>query len=159
MTEDARFEDGGEKPLNLGAFDADDLGILSALVQDGVLTVGDMSWDPRARRLSLLINRLRREDEPAAQRARRPVERVRTLMVFDNVTGVSSQGIDRNDRQTVLSILSVEFEEADSPEGNIILTLAGDGALRARVEAIEVRLKDVTKPYVAPSGRAPDHGT
>lgn len=84
---------------------------------------------------------------------------MRTLMVFDNVTGVSSQGIDRNDRQTVLSILSVEFEEADSPEGNIILTLAGDGALRARVEAIEVRLKDVTKPYVAPSGRAPDHGT
>lgn len=158
MTEDARFEDGGEKPLNLGAIDADDLGILSALVQDAVLTVGDMSWDPHARRLSLLLNRLRREDEPAAQRARRPVERVRSLLVIDNVIAVSSQGIDRGDRQTVLSILSMEFEGTEAPEGNVILTLAGDGALRARVEAIEVRLKDVTRPYIAPSRRVPDHG-
>ncbi len=35
---DARFEDGGETPLHLLAQDADDLGILAALVQDAVLS-------------------------------------------------------------------------------------------------------------------------
>ena len=34
----------------------------------------------------------------------------------------------------------------------------GDGAIRARVEALEVTLKDVTRPYRAPSGHVPDHG-
>ena len=32
MTEDARFEDGGERPLRLKALDADDMPIVSALV-------------------------------------------------------------------------------------------------------------------------------
>ena len=34
MTEDARFEDGREAPLNLGALDADDLKVISSLAQD-----------------------------------------------------------------------------------------------------------------------------
>ena len=36
MTEDARFEDGREAPLNLGALDADDLKVISSLAQDAV---------------------------------------------------------------------------------------------------------------------------
>jgi hypothetical protein len=39
----------------------------------------------------------------------------------------------------------------------VILTLAGDGALALEVEALEVTLKDVTRPYAAPSGHAPGH--
>ncbi|MEL6416944.1 MAG: DUF2948 family protein, partial [Pseudomonadota bacterium] len=42
--------------------------------------------------------------------------------------------------------------------GQVLLTLAGDGAIRLEVEALEVTLKDVTRPYRAPSGKAPDHG-
>jgi hypothetical protein len=39
----------------------------------------------------------------------------------------------------------------------VILTLAGDGAIRLSVEALEVSLKDVTRPYRAPSGKVPQH--
>jgi hypothetical protein len=39
----------------------------------------------------------------------------------------------------------------------VILTLAGDGAIRLSVEALDVTLKDVTRPYVAPSGKLPGH--
>jgi hypothetical protein len=38
-----------------------------------------------------------------------------------------------------------------------VFTLAGDGAIRLSVEAIELMLKDVTRPYVAPSKKAPSH--
>ncbi|WP_146592160.1 DUF2948 family protein [Puniceibacterium confluentis] len=154
MTEDARFEDGADKPLNLGALDADDLSVLSALAQDAVFPVAEMTWQPRHRRLALLVNRVRWEDRKAGVHA---PERVQSLLVIDNVLGVDSQGIDRSDRDTILSLLSVSFEPGPDASGNVLLTLAGDGALRARVEALEVTLRDVTRPYVAPSGKTPQH--
>jgi hypothetical protein len=39
----------------------------------------------------------------------------------------------------------------------VTLVLAGDGAVRVEVEALEVTLHDVTKPYIAPSGKKPAH--
>jgi hypothetical protein len=35
--------------------------------------------------------------------------------------------------------------------------LAGDGAIALDVEALEATLEGVTRPYVAPSRRAPEH--
>ncbi|MBN9888512.1 DUF2948 family protein [Salipiger abyssi] len=151
---DARFEDAGGAPLNLGAMDPEDLQVLSALLQDAVLTVGDVAFQKRHQRLTLLVNRLRREDGQHVQ----PPERVRALVSVENVLGVSSQGVAREERDTVLSLLSVDFEPGEEGSGFVVFTLAGDGALRARVEALELRLRDVTRPYRAVSGRMPDHG-
>ncbi|KMK66019.1 DUF2948 family protein [Puniceibacterium sp. IMCC21224] len=153
MSMDARFEDGGDRPLNLGALDAADLAILSALAQDAVFPITEMRWQPQQRRLGLLINRLRRED---SVRTGGP-ERVQSLLVIDNVLRLSSQGVDRSDTDTILSLLSIAFEPGADGAGHVLLTLAGDGALRAGVEALEVSLKDVTRPYLAPSGKIPKH--
>ncbi|MGC3938756.1 DUF2948 family protein [Roseobacter sp. EG26] len=151
---DARFEDARETPLNLGALDTDDLSVLSALAQDAVFPATEMRWDRTTRRFALLINRFRWEEGPARTAA---PERVQSLLVFENVSAVASNGIDRKDADTVLSVLSVVFEEIDAPAGHVLLTLAGDGAIRLSVEALEASLKDVTKPYVAPSKKAPHH--
>ena len=157
MSEDARFEDGGEAPLNLGALDGDDLAVLSALAQDAVFPATEMQWRPAESRFALLLNRFRWENAPKAERRGRPVERVQAVLVVDNVLGVASQGIDRKDGDTILSLLSVTFEPGDDADGFVLLTLAGDGAIRLKVEALEVTLKDVTRPYKAPSGKAPSH--
>jgi hypothetical protein len=157
MTDDARFEDAADRPLNLGALDPDDLKVISALVQDAVFPVTEMRWQAGRRRLGLLVNRVRWEDVDAAERSGRPVERVRSLLVVENVLGVASQGIDRDDPATVLSLLSVVFTPAEPPGGHVVLTLAGDGAIRAEVEALEITLRDVTRPYEAPSRQAPRH--
>ncbi|GGF44196.1 Protein of unknown function [Mameliella alba] len=158
MTEDARFEDGGERPLNLGALDAGDLEVISSLVQDAVLPVTEIRWQASKRRVGLLVNRIRWEDVDAARARGRPVERVQSLLVIDNVLGMASQGVDRSDRDMILQLMSVTFEPGEDAEGFVVLTLAGDGALRAKVEALEVALRDVTRPYLAPSGKLPDHG-
>ncbi|UXX82588.1 DUF2948 family protein [Roseovarius pelagicus] len=155
MTErDATFEDGREAPLNLGAFDPEDLQILSSLTQDAVFPITEMSWRPGARRFALLVNRFRWED---AGRERHEAERVQSLLVVDNVLGVASQGIDRGDADMILSLLSVTFEPGEEGAGHVLLTLAGDGAIRLEIEALEVTLKDVTRPYRAPSKKAPSH--
>lgn len=158
MTRDARFEEGQERPLNLGALDAEDIPVISALLQDAVFPATEMLWEPRRRRFSLLLNRFRWEDRAAAEARGRPYERARSVLVVENVLKVASQGIDRRDRETVLSLLALEFEAGQEGAGALTLVLAGDGAIRLEVEALELRLRDVTRPYRAPSGKAPEHG-
>ncbi len=150
---DARFEDARGAPLRLRALDADDLQILSSLVQDSVLPITEMRWDRSRRRFGMLLNRLRREDRVPSQ-----VERVQSVLVVEDVMEVRSQGIDRSDGDTILQLLAVTMESREDGSGRVILTLAGDGAVALEVEALEVRLKDVTRPYRAPSGNMPDHG-
>jgi hypothetical protein len=154
MTQDARFEDGREAPLNLGALDADDLKVISSLVQDAVFPASEMRWHQKGARFALLLNRVRWED---AGKTRHAAERVQSVLMFNNVQRVSTQGVTKGDSDTILSLLQIEFNETDAPSGDVILTLAGDGAIRLSVEALEVTLKDVTKPYVAPSHKLPEH--
>jgi hypothetical protein len=156
---DARFEDGRERPLNLGAYEAEDLEVISSLVQDAVFPVTEMSWRASARRFAILLNRFRWEDRVAAERRGRAYERVQSVLVAENVLNVASQGIDRTDKDMILSVLSVTFEPGEDGAGHLLLTLAGDGAIRLSVEALEVTLKDVTRPYRAPSKHMPQHDT
>lgn len=154
---DATFEEGAERPLRLAAVDADDLAVLSSLVQDAVFPITEMRWQARARRFALLLNRFRWEDAEAAAARGRAYERVQSVLAVEGVTRVATQGIDRDDRETVLSLLSVAFEPGEDAAGAVLLTLAGDGAVRLEVEALEVTLSDVTRPYRAPSGARPEH--
>lgn len=157
MTEDARFEDGGERPLRLIALDADDLQVVSALSQDAVFPANEMAWRPKAREFALLINRFRWEDAAAAAQRGRTVERVQSVLVFGDVLKVQSQGVEKGDPDTIMSLLSVSFEPGEDGTGRMILTLAGDGAIALDVETIDVKLQDVTRPYLAPSRKAPGH--
>ncbi|MBF9049771.1 DUF2948 family protein [Roseobacter sp. HKCCD9010] len=153
MVEDARFEDGGEQPVALKALDGDDLQVISALVQDAVFPITEMTWDRKKRRFAVLLNRFRWED-----RGRKGApERVQSVLVFEDAMAVANQGIDQTDRDMVLSLLALEWAPGEDGTGRITLVLAGDGAVAIEVEALEVTLKDVTRPYIAPSGKAPDH--
>jgi hypothetical protein len=51
----------------------------------------------------------------------------------------------------------MEFTPGADGTGRIALTFAGDGAVALAVEALDVRLDDVTRPYRAPSGKVPRH--
>lgn len=157
MTEDARFEDGGETPLRLKALDADDLMVLSALVQDSIFPAKEMVWKQKERRFAILLNRFRWEDVTAAELRRRPVERVQSVLVIEDVVSVQSQGVNKSDGEMVLSLLSIAFEAGEDGTGHVLLTFAGDGQIRLEVEALEVIVRDVTRPYVAPSRAVPTH--
>ncbi len=157
MSEDARFEDGGERPLKLMALDQDDLKIVSALVQDAVFPVTEMKWEPRRRRFALLLNRFRWEDADIAKARGRVVERVQSVLAVSDVEKVQSQGVDKAENDLVLSLLSMSFEPGEDGTGRLILTLAGDGAIALDVETLDVVLQDVTRPYIAPSKHTPSH--
>ncbi|MGR3540169.1 MAG: DUF2948 family protein [Hasllibacter sp.] len=147
---DARFADGDARPLRLLARDGEDLAVLSALCQDAVLTGADMAFDRKGRTFGLLLGRVRRE-APAD-----PPERVRAVLAFEDVTRAQSDGIGRGG-DDVLSLLDLAWEAGEDGAGTVLLTFAGDGAVRLEVEALGAQLRDVTKPYAAVSGKLPDH--
>ena len=101
----------------------------------------------------MLLSRFRHERQGATG-----PERVRTLLIVDDVQAVASQGVPRDAPDLVLSILALDWRPAEDGAGRIEIVLAGDGALAAEVECINVTLRDVSRPYAAPSGLAPDHG-
>jgi hypothetical protein len=153
MVDDARFEDGGERAVALRALDADDLRVISTLTQDAVFPATEMTWDRTRRRFALLLNRFRWEEAGG----KTAPERAQSVLVIEDVQAVASQGIDRADPDLVLSLLTLEWTPGEDGTGRITLILAGDGAIAVDVEALEVTLRDVTKPYTAPSRRAPRH--
>ena len=149
---DACFEDGLDKPLRLIAFEVDDLQVISAVVQDAVFPACEMCWRPKQRRFALLLNRFRWE-------ATKPdfAERVQAVLSFEDVHSIQTQGFDRTDPDLILSLLNVTFEADTDGMGYCIVTLAGDGSIRLKVEVLEASLRDVTRPYIAPSGMMPNH--
>jgi hypothetical protein len=120
---DARFEEGGEAPLRLVAQDADDLKVISTLVQDAVLPATELAFDARRRRFALLLNRFRWEDRAEAERVGRAYERVRSLLVVEDVRKVQTLGFDRADKDLVLSLLSMDFTPGEDGTGRLTLTL------------------------------------
>jgi Protein of unknown function (DUF2948) len=157
MTEDARFEDGAERPLRLRAESPEDLEVVSALLQDAVAQTSEIAWARRHRRFSLLVNRFRWEDAPAAERQGRPFERVQAVLAVDGVLNARASGVDPKDRDLVLSLLALAFEPRGEGAGVLRMILAGDGEIALDVECLDVTLADVTRPYVARASRAPSH--
>lgn len=154
MNDDAKFEDATGGPLRLRALEPADLQVISSLAQDAVFPITEMTWLRSQRRFGLLLNRFRWEDRPTGTR---PPERVQTVLAVEDVLAVKTQGVNRNDKDMVLSLLAIDFEPGDEGSGRVILTLAGDGAVALDVEALEVTLRDVTRPYIAPSKSVPQH--
>ena len=150
-SDDARFEDGAERPLRLRAESPDDLAVVSALLQDAVAQTSEITWAPRHRRFSLLLNRFRWEDVPAAERQGRSFERVRAVLAIDGVLAARTLGIAPGDRDLVLELLSTAFDPGEDGAGTLRLIFAGDGEIALEVECIDLRLVDVTRPYLARS--------
>lgn len=156
MTNDARFMDGAEQALSLLACDAGDLAVISALVQDAILPVSEIIVDGRARQLAFLLNRFRWEDAEAAAREERPYERVRSVLLIGDALKVQSDGITR-DADTILELLAITWHPGEDGTGLMMFEFAGDGTLAVDCECINVTLRDVTRPYAAPSGLRPAH--
>lgn len=140
--------------LRLAALDEEDLNIISAHVQDAVVRVGDIDYAPGENRLLMVMNRFVWENKQGI--FRKHYERRRCALHFDRVKSVAGLAIDQKQRDRVLSLLALQFEETDAPAGFIQVIFSGNAALRIEVECIEVRLTDLGGAWEA--RRKPFHG-
>ncbi|HXV73362.1 MAG TPA: DUF2948 family protein [Sphingomonadales bacterium] len=143
--------------LRLKAERTEDLKIFSTLLQDAVLKVEDMGFQPKRRRFALLANRFRWEGELQGK-ARAKIapqgERVRTALRFEGVLQAQSRNIPFEIKKQVLELLSLEAKK--EPAGfRVTLTFAGGAAVALQAEVIEAYLEDLTAPW--PAKRRPAH--
>ena len=148
--------------LRLIALDAEDLGVISAHLQDAVLRVGDMTYLPRQKRFVAIANRF--DWAKAVSAFSRPhdpngePERRRAAIRFERVNSAKVQGIDFKDKRGALALLAITFEptsDAEGPEGDVTLTFSGGAAIRLNVECVEAELKDLGAAWAAK--RSPEH--
>lgn len=133
--------------LRLLAEDADDLAVIAAALQDAVGKIGDITYEPAARRLTLAFNRYRWEGKGG--------ERVRAALQLGSVEKVQARKLRRTAKDAVVELLNIAFEPGEAPGGAVVFTFAGGGDLRAQVECLDAVLADVSAPW--PTPRTPHH--
>jgi hypothetical protein len=141
-----------DAPLKLRAEDADDLAVISAVVQDALIAMRDLTYERNARRFILVANRFRWESEPAKANGAPPFERTHAAVIFDAVERVSYRGFRRSEGDRILSLLAMRLREKP---GTIDLEFAGGATVRLTVSAINVRAADIGEPW--PTEWQPDH--
>ncbi|HWX73072.1 MAG TPA: DUF2948 family protein [Xanthobacteraceae bacterium] len=147
--------------LKLVALDKDDIEIVSAHVQDALVKVADILWQPREHRFVVALNRFDWMNAADARGAKNPDDavpdyrRCRTALRFERVNTCKCRDLDPLDRNAVLNLLAVEFAERDPPAGTVTLTFSGGAAIRLEVECLEAELVDLGEVFSAVL--CPDH--
>lgn len=137
------------------AFDADDLAVVAANLQDALVRVADMAYLPREKKFAFIASRFDWLKAVASESGRPACERCQTGLHFGRVLKVSCLGFNCRDRGLILNLLDIRFRETVAPAGYVELIFSGGCALRLEVECIEAEIRDLGLRWAARS--APCH--
>ena len=143
--------------LKLVALDTDDIEVVSAHVQDAMVKVGDIFWQPREHRFMMALNRFDWMSAVDGKMDKADYRRCRTALRFERVNACKCRNLDQTDKDALLNLLAVEFSESDAPAGVVSLIFSGGGVIRLGVECLEAELADLGEVSVA--ALCPDHFT
>jgi hypothetical protein len=131
MVED---EDTGQ--VRLRARSLEDLSVISALLQDAVVPIGDIAFLKEEFSFVLVASRYCWECD-----GERTGMRVLAGLRFDHVQKAAFRSIDRKNRNQFLELLSVNYAD-----GVVAMHFAGGGAVRLDVGELSVALEDLDQP-------------
>jgi len=133
-------------PLKLMAADADDLEVIATILQDALINLSEVRFDPKERLFLMVVNRFRWEAietaDPDSQPGDAPYERVHSGLCFECVKAVRILRINRGNRSGFLELLTI----TSTPE-EIEFVFAGGGRIRLEVEKIQCRIRDLDEPW------------
>ena len=131
--------------LKLYGRNLDDLKVISAYLQDSIVSVRDIVFLKRNKTFLMMVNRFMWED--VEKGVSRKNKRIRSAITFNNVKKVISKNINQKNKERALELLTVKsFFPADNLY-QIQLIFAGDNLITIFVEIIDVLLDDIGKPY------------
>ncbi len=135
--------------LKLAALDQEDLQVLSAHLQDAVLTVADIRYLPKEKKAIFVVDRFVWDKE--TDRRSKKHERRRSALAFAQVNAMKAQNIRQDAKGAVLELLAVTFKPGKEPSGQIELAFAGGASLNLDVECIEAQLSDLGAAWSTPN--------
>jgi hypothetical protein len=131
--------------LKLRAEDSEDLAIISACLQDALVPVRDLAYDPEDRAFLLVANRFRWEDGLRRAAEEGGFRRILCGLTFREVWAVSYTGFRRADNGRILSLLAIRHED-----GAICLEFSGGASIRLEVTRILSHARDLGEPWHTP---------
>jgi hypothetical protein len=142
--------------LKLIAFDAEDLAVFSANLQDAVVRAADMTYLKAEKRFVTVANRF--DWEASVASGGKALTRRRCGLRFERVLGAKVSGFQPGNADAVLSLLSIAFDETAAPGGTLTLTFSGNAAIRLEVECVEGEMKDLGAAWQTQSLPEHDNG-
>jgi len=136
--------------FKLRAVDEEDLAVISAILQDALVTIGEMLYMPEEKRFVLVANRFRWEPRPGETRK----ERTLSGLCIDDVASVRRRGFQPRDEERILSLLAITAEARDHDTA-LLLEFAGGSSIRLEVGRILCHLDDLGEPW--PTRWRPQH--
>ena len=135
--------------LKLIAFDAEDLHVVSAHLQDAVMRVGDMKFLPNEKRFAAIVSRF--DWAGVHTDGGKTNVRRQAALRFERVLAARTSGLDLKQTSEVLALLAVTFQGsgAHEPAGTVTLTFAGQAAVQLDVECLEGELRDLGPAWKA----------
>lgn len=138
--------------LSLHARDLEDLSVVSSMIQDAILPVGDFTFLRDEARFVLALNRFQWENAVGDG----PYSRVHSGLRFEHVHSVQFRKIDKQNKKQILSLLAVAWAEGeDGDPDQVVLQFAGGAAVRLKVGELNCTLKDLGEPW--PTQWKPGH--
>ena len=134
-----------KRNLKLIAKTAEDLRVISAHLQDAIVSISDIANLKKNRIFLIQLNRFMWED--VEQGVFRKNKRTRTILKFDHVTKVTSKNIDFNKKDEFLDFLAIESSEMADKTIEMNLIFSGSSIIKVITEVIEVTLDDQGEPW------------
>lgn len=143
-------------PLKLRCEDAEDVVVLSSVLQDALVPLAEVAWLPAERRFVLVAARFVWEEcldvtLPPEQAQIECYARSNFGVTFETVTAVKSRGIDLAARDRILELLAIQLEGAPAPAAPglaaVELMFAGGASIRLEAERIRAHGQDIGEPW------------
>ena len=128
------------KNLKLIAKTEEDLRVVSAHLQDSIVSVGDIANLKKNNIFLIQLNRFMWED--VEKGVFRKNKRIRTVLKFENVLNVVSRKINQIKKDKFLDFLAIETNITPDNNYEMKIIFAGDSIIRVISEVIEVTLDD-----------------
>ncbi len=128
------------KNLKLIAHSEEDLRVISAHLQDAIVSTKDIAHLKSNRIFLMQLNRFMWED--IEKGVFRKNKRIRTFLKFDNVLKVSSKNVKQKNTSRFLDFLTIESNLLDDKSYEINLIFSGDSIIKLNSEVIDVTLDD-----------------
>ena len=128
------------KNLKLIAKTEEDIKVVSAHLQDSILSVADIANLKKNKIFLMQLNRFMWED--VEKGVFRKNKRIRTVLKFENVLNVLSKNINQFKKDKFLDFLAIETNVTPDKNYEMKIIFAGDSIVRVVSEVIEVTLDD-----------------
>ena len=133
------------KNLKLIARTDEDLRIISAHLQDSIVSTTNIANLKKSKIFLMQLNRFMWED--VEKGVFRKNKRVRTILKFENVIKVNSKNINQKSKDKFLDFLAIESKQMPDNNYEMKLVFSGDSIIRIIAEVIEVALDDQGEPW------------